>query len=291
MKVFGRRARNINPVPVEAPIGISTASSDFDVDTTNMPRIMLIPTDKLNVDESYQRKPDAHMVHKISEKFDPDLLGIIVVSERNEKLWIVDGQHRWAAVKNFLKEVPCMLWQGLTYEEECAKFRKLNSNRKGLNGSIIFHEMVCEGDALAVETAEIIQKNRFDYNRYNYTTRENVIGSPMKMRSLLEVNGKDSLNRLLYINRKAWHGAKEGLLVSLLVGLNTFLRENPDVKNEYVINALSKTPPALIKAQATYYINADTIGGMSGEKSRHIHVANAIKAAYNKYAPKSERIV
>ena len=77
----------------------------------------------------------------------------------------------------------------------------------------------------------------------------------------------------------------------MLIGLNTFLRENPQVQNEHIINALSKTSPALIKAQATYYVNADTIGGISGESSKHFHVANAIKAAYNKYAPKYARIL
>lgn len=255
-----------------------------------MPKVVMLDTDLLTVDKSYQRIIDSSMVNLINDEFDPDLFGILTVSMRDGKLYVVDGQHRLSAVKDFLKKVPCALWQGLTYEEECEKFIKLNSNRKSLNASIIFHGKVREGDKEANAVVRIMKRNGFNYNRHNQVTKNNVIGSPARMLQIYTDNGAEALNKLLNINRKAWHGDKAGITATMLVGLNTFLKENPQAKDEYIIRALESTDPTVIKGQALYYITADNISGVSGGSSRYIHIANAIKAAYNRVAPKSERV-
>ena len=256
-----------------------------------MPKIVMLSPKMLKVDESYQRKLDKRRAKEINDEFDPDLFGILVVSERDGNFFVVDGRHRLCAVADFLSEVPCALWQGLTYEEECVKFRKLNSNRKGLNASVIFHETVCEGDKNAVRVANILKVFGFSYNRDNQTTRNNVIGSPKRMLDIFISDGERALQRLLFINRRAWHGNKESLTATMLVGLNTFLTENKNINDEYVIKALEKIDPKLIKAQASYYVTADNISGISGGSSRYIHIANAIKSIYNKSVPKNARIV
>ena len=256
-----------------------------------LPKVAVISTSKLTYDKTYQRKLDFTHVREISNEFDSDLFGILVVSERDDKYYIVDGLHRYFATRDFISEMPCLLWQGLTYEEECEKFRKLNTARKSLNASQVFHELVCEGDKNALEVVNILKKCGFDYNRDNQITKNNIVGSPKRMLKIYETYGGAALYRLMYINRKAWHGCKEGLTATILVGLNTFLTENLNIDDAYLVKALETTEPTLIKIQASYYINADNVSGVSGGSSRYIHIANAIKAAYNKTVPKSMRIM
>lgn len=259
-------------------------------DRVIMPKSVTLSTKVLKIDESYQRLIDHSMVHRIRDNFDPDLFQSLIVSEREGEYHIVDGGHRFCAIKDAVKEVPCILWQGLTYEQECEKFRKLNTNRRSLNASVVFHSMVREGDADATDVVRVMRTNGFTYNRYNQTSKENMIGSPSKMLKLYRANGVELLDRTLNICRKAWHGTKNSLLTTMLTGLHTFLTENTDIDDKILIKALSKVEPKLIKGQAAYYITADTITGLSGSSCRYTHIANVIKDHYNKQAPKSLQI-
>lgn len=245
---------------------------------------------KVLLAKSYQRLINPSMVQQIRDNFDPDLFQSIIVSERDGEYHVVDGGNRLTAVKDLVKEVPCILWQGLTYEQECAKFRKLNTHRRSLNASVVFHSMVCEKNSEALDVVGIMRKNGFTYNRYNQTTKENMIGSPSKMLKLYRTNGEDLLNKTLNISRKAWHGAKDSLLTTMLTGLHTFLTENRDIDDQILIKALSKVEPKLIKGRAAYYVTADTITGLSGGSCRYTHIANVIKDLYNKQAPKKLQI-
>lgn len=256
-----------------------------------LPKLTMLKTDSLTIDKTYQRKIDLKHVKEIEDKFDPDLFGIIVVSERDGKYYVVDGQHRWLAVKDYFDELPCLLWQGLSYIEECKKFKKLNFLRKALNSNIIFHNMVCSQEENALAVVHIMEKHGFSYNRDNQLAKDNVIGSTKRMLEIYTRYGENALDRLLYIIRRSWHGTKSGLSATVLVGINTFLIENPKAKDEYIIKTLEKLEPSMLKVQASYYITADNINGLSGGSSRFVHIANAIKAAYNKVAPRSERIL
>lgn len=255
-----------------------------------MPKSVTLSTRVLKIDKSYQRLINPSMVQQIRDNFDPDLFQSIIVSERDGEYHVVDGGNRLTAVKDLVKEVPCILWQGLTYEQECAKFRKLNTHRRSLNASVVFHSMVCEKNSEALDVVGIMRKNGFTYNRYNQTTKENMIGSPSKMLKLYRTNGEDLLNKTLNISRKAWHGAKDSLLTTMLTGLHTFLTENRDIDDQILIKALSKVEPKLIKGRAAYYVTADTITGLSGGSCRYTHIANVIKDLYNKQAPKKLQI-
>lgn len=256
-----------------------------------MPKSVMLSTKVLEIDEEYQRLLNHDMVREIKDKFDPDLFQSLIVSERGGRYFVVDGMHRLIAINGMIDEVPCILWQGLTYEEECAKFRKLNTNRKGLNSSVVFHSMVCEGDPTAMQVVQILNANGFTYNRYNQTSKENMIGSPSRMMKIYNTNGRIALDRLLYISRRAWHGTKDSLITTMLAGLNTFLTENDDIDDNILIEALSVVDPKIIKGRAAYYVTADTITGLNSGSSKQIHIANAIKEIYNKSVPKNLKIM
>lgn len=78
-----------------------------------------------------QRELKPSRVDHISSKFDVDLMGYPVVSERDGHFWILDGQARIGALKAWLgdwkgQQVQCRVFAGLTVEQEAEIFLELN---------------------------------------------------------------------------------------------------------------------------------------------------------------------
>ncbi len=79
-------------------------------------------TGRLTSGLPYQRPVDEQEVDRLIREWDGRLLDPLVVSFRDGKFHVVDGQHRVAAMRKIYggKEVmaPCTIYNGLTYEQE-----------------------------------------------------------------------------------------------------------------------------------------------------------------------------
>ncbi|GGK33164.1 hypothetical protein GCM10010965_27490 [Caldalkalibacillus thermarum] len=76
----------------------------------------------------YQRKLSYSKAKKIAENFDPVGVGLIQVSKRDGQYYIIDGQHRFTAMKMLgMKNVECLVFEGMTYEEESKAFVYFNT--------------------------------------------------------------------------------------------------------------------------------------------------------------------
>lgn len=76
-----------------------------------------------------QRELKQHRVDKLVADFDLEQLGTPTVNHRGGLYYIIDGQHRIAALKAIGygdQSVQCWLYQGLTEEQEAEKFLQLN---------------------------------------------------------------------------------------------------------------------------------------------------------------------
>lgn len=252
----------------------------------NLPKTVNLSVSQLKVDDSYQRNIIPNHVNNIRKNFDPDLFGTIVVSERDGHYHVIDGQNRLEAVRDKVDKIPCSVWTGLTYEQECAKFRKLNSNRRALNASIIFNSKVCEGNKTAIKVAQIIRQYGFKYNRYNMSVKENMIGSPARMLDIYERDGESVLCRTLNVCRKAWHGEKTSLRTQMIVALKTLIVDYPELDDNHLIKVLSGVSPQAVSQLAAVYVTAKNIGVVQGGGSKYVHIANAMREIYNDGLPK-----
>ena len=83
---------------------------------------MHIPLSELYSGQSYQRPVSEPVVDRLVREWDPRLLTPLVVSYRDGRYNLVDGQHRACAMqkKNCGKNVIalCQVYMGLTYEQE-----------------------------------------------------------------------------------------------------------------------------------------------------------------------------
>jgi hypothetical protein len=85
-----------------------------------------IVANDIRVDTQYQRPINIAHVRKIANEFDERAFGVILVSERADgSVYVIDGQHRLAAVKSMGRggsEIPCHVYRGLSVGDEALIF-------------------------------------------------------------------------------------------------------------------------------------------------------------------------
>lgn len=92
-------------------------------------RLRWVPIEKMKVSPLAQRGLNPSRVDKIAATFDVEQVGTPTVNERDGHFYIIDGQHRVAALKEMGwgdQQIQCWTYVGLTEEEEAEKFLLLN---------------------------------------------------------------------------------------------------------------------------------------------------------------------
>lgn len=90
-----------------------------------------IPLADMIINPKTQRELNPSKVMKIRADLDLDQIGYPVLSARNDKFFILDGQHRIEVLKQFFSEDPitriqCRVYDDLTEQQEAEMFIKLN---------------------------------------------------------------------------------------------------------------------------------------------------------------------
>jgi hypothetical protein len=95
-------------------------------------RLRWVPIGKMRVSPLAQRELNAARVEHIARTMDLEQLGTPTVNERDGHFYIIDGQHRVEALRQWLGEdcdaqtVQCWAYSGLNETDEAEKFLKLN---------------------------------------------------------------------------------------------------------------------------------------------------------------------
>jgi hypothetical protein len=112
------------------------------------------------VDYTYQRVALEKKVNKIAKNFDPDVLGVIICSMRDDgSLAIIDGSHRYKAlVQKGMNDysVNALIYFDLTIQEEAKIFTMLNQEHTKPNTTEIFKAGIVSGDEETIVINKII---------------------------------------------------------------------------------------------------------------------------------------
>lgn len=116
----------------------------------------------LIIDLTYQRAPSREKVGRIVHEFDPNALGVIICSMReNGVVAVIDGGHRVTAL-NVMglgdTDIRCLVFFGLSVNEEAEMFTVLNDNRTKPKTQDIFKSKVIAKDPQAVEINNVLIK-------------------------------------------------------------------------------------------------------------------------------------
>lgn len=130
-----------------------------------------LPIGSLTFDTRVNRPLDPRRVAEIARDFDPEAVGVLVVSARSDGTYVVlDGQHRRAALVRAGfgadQRVPCDVRHGLTLAQEAALFVRLNNTTKPL----LIHRFlrrVTAGDEAAAAIDAIARGAGFEVSEHS----------------------------------------------------------------------------------------------------------------------------
>lgn len=256
----------LQAVPPKEPL--PAVSSDWPY------RFAVLPTDTLNVDESYQR-PLTSFVKRIEKNFDPALLGTLVVSERADGTrMVVDGWTRKVgAERRGVKELPCIVYSGLTQPQEAALFAKLQKERRGIASYHRFRAAVVAGEEEAVQIQRLA-------NECGYELGTDAGKQISAVAALENVYRREPtlLERVLVIFREGWQD-KYMPTGSMLRGMGYFLDRNNDVDDERLARRLSVVTPGELNKRASALKE-----GMGHGGTQDRYMAGAIEGIYRSRA-------
>jgi ParB-like nuclease domain len=94
-------------------------------------RLRWVPLDRMRVNPLAQRDLNPARVAKLAATFDPEQMDAPTVNHRGGWYYLIDGQHRIAALKQWLtdwadQQVQCWCYEGLGETEEAERFLTLN---------------------------------------------------------------------------------------------------------------------------------------------------------------------
>lgn len=223
-----------------------------------------VPILDVQVDDSYQRTLSRYQVNRIKREFDPDLLGVLLISERPDgERFVLDGQHRIAALLEMGHEherVPAMVYHHLSVETEAKIFALANRNRLYLAPPYAFRARLLAGDKDAHAIVNAVAAHGYHLNYWkNIPGQEKGMSRPEGMITCIgevesmyrDYSDPEMLNKVLKICAGAWGGEVVGLGANVLRGLAImFYNFETTMDQERLLEILTKTTPIRLVNEA-----------------------------------------
>lgn len=211
-------------------------------------RVQEVPLGKMAVSSKVQRDLNKHRVDYLIANFELDDFGVPVVSWREGKYFIIDGQHRVEALKQWLgpgwdiQKIECRVYQGLSEAEEADMFDRLN-NTLAVCALDKFKTRVTAGRPAENAINEILRKENLVVSRDQIPGAVHAVGTLVRV---YDRSDGETLSRSLRIIRDAFGDA--GFQSQVIDGIGHLCQRYNGVLDEK--NAVAKL--------------ADTRGGVHG---------------------------
>ncbi|MDM8086314.1 hypothetical protein QUV83_16185 [Cellulomonas cellasea] len=240
------------------------------------PIIKEIRVRDLIVDPAVQRSLDLNRASRIAARFDPSALGAITVSERSDgSHHIVDGQHRSAAARMAQGDdatVLCLVYIGLSVEDEAALFRKLNTTKQ-VHPLQRFKVRLVEGDPIALILNDILSNSGWSVQGGKEQRKFAAVGALERVYLGAGIKRKGfqqgAVRTTIQTITTAWGHNPDGVRQEIVSGLGMVFIKHPEADANKITRelALLGSPLALIskaKARSTgsRYTLAATIAGL-----------------------------
>lgn len=125
-----------------------------------MQEIMVLPIEKLRVDETYQRQLDVKRVARLSKAFQSGACKAISVSLRPDgEMYVYDGQHTVEVLRALgIKECPALVVRG-DQQQEARWFMLLNgAGARKATARESHHAAIVAEDATAIEVQDLLDE-------------------------------------------------------------------------------------------------------------------------------------
>jgi len=219
-----------------------------------------VSLDDIIVDQRVQRTegPDQRRVDKMAAAFNPDALGVLILSERADgTLVCLDGMHRCLAARQagHTALMESKVFTGLTLAEEASLFLLYN-DKKDPSAVSKFNAHVVSGDPVAQDIERIVRCHGW---RVTISTHPGCISAINKAENVYRTgagsvaNGAhpEILDRVLGIITAAWGHDPHGVHQSILAGMGQVVgRFGTLVDSDKMIAEIRGTRPESIIGSA-----------------------------------------
>ncbi len=202
---------------------------DLDVEYNIQGDVRGIPTSKLTSGLPYQRQINDSVVAALVRCWDDRLLDPLTVSFRDGRFFVVDGQHRIAALRRMNDGrdviVPCKVYCGLTYEQEAELFYKIDKSKRNLSLAQSLNALVESGtDPDIAVVKQALEANGFVWAIGKSNGRTDEITSARTVINAYHLLGKSEFSHMLALMRRIWHGNPRSLTSFIIGGMALFLK-------------------------------------------------------------------
>lgn len=224
-------------------------------------RLAWVPLGLMRVPTMAQRELKQSRVDHIAVNMDIEQIGIPTVNKRAGHYYIIDGQHRVEAFKQWIGEgwenqmLQCQVYENLSEEEEAERFLKLNDVltvqafdkfRIGFNAN----------RPEEVEISAIVMKAGLTISQSN---GEGSVGAVGTLRRVYRREGNAALSRALGIIRDAY--GSPGLEAPVIDGIGLLCgRYNGELKTDVAVLRLRSAQGGLAGLMNRAYFNKNQTG-------------------------------
>jgi|GEM_PF-6033729 len=175
----------------------------------------------LKIDPLVQGSLQIKRVNSIVQSFNPQFVGTIVVSKReNGDYYVMDGFHRSTALKRLnIEEAYCEIHEGLTLENEAQYYLAYNKYRK--NPKAVDDYKVC----ITAQVPEVIAVNRI-LSELDIEISESGFKSPKSILDIFTTYGIGITKKCVELYVSAW--GKKTLIGKYLKVLAKFIKDNEE---------------------------------------------------------------
>jgi hypothetical protein len=204
---------------------------------------------ELKCAHTYNRPIRKNHVKEIVNNYNPNLMLPLVVSKREDGYYIIDGQHRCAALQILgVQMVFCLIHFDLTEQEEADLFKRLDSGSKKLRPVERFNAAVLSSDETACDILRIITESGLTAPNNGAKSTGKVVAITELLRIYDDI-GPVKLARALTLLQQTWNGNKYSLSKQIISGMAHFVKLYDDdfVDQDFIKKLHPVDPVGLIQ--------------------------------------------
>ena len=218
------RRKHSSPKPEQHPL-----FPPAEVEYSNPGAIRTLSTSQLTSGLPYQRPVLQKDVDKIIREWNGREITPVVVSFRDGKFNVVDGQHHIEAMRQKAGGrdviVPCIIHTGMTYEQEAELYARLDRDKKRLTLRQYTKAVVEAGsDANIMEVKRLTEEVGFIWALGEPTGEPFEIAPIRALINAYQLLGGEAFARMLSLLAGAWQGTPNSLKASMLSGMALFVK-------------------------------------------------------------------
>ena len=200
-----------------------------EIEYSNPGSIRTLSTSQLTSGLPYQRPVAQKDVDKIVREWNGREVTPVVVSFRDGKFNVVDGQHHIEAMRQKAGGrdviVPCIIHTGMTYEQEAELYARLDRDKKRLTLRQYTKAVVEAGsDANILEVKRLTEDVGFIWALGEPTGEPFEIAPIRALINAYQLLGGEAFARMLSLMAGAWQGMPNSLKASMLSGMALFVK-------------------------------------------------------------------